>query len=59
METKVACVECGSTSVDAVPHVEDVFQCRDCETFFEDDGFELEYLRKNIERHQVKDMMEQ
>lgn len=50
------CPHCGSTLYEPITGTEAVNFCLDCENYFEDDSFELEYLRHKKSR--VRDLDE-
>lgn len=55
----VECVACGSDNVQPQAGVEDIYRCNDCDEFFEDENFELEFLREHKVKQTVKQMLSQ
>ncbi len=56
--TKVTCTNCGSSKIDGLPGCLDVYQCRDCGEFFEDDAFDLQDVQRDRDRQTAKQMQE-
>lgn len=54
MERKIVCTHCDSTDVDDVPGVDGVFQCRECGEFFDDESFELQFIKTTRENRQAR-----
>lgn len=59
MNNQLVCIHCGSDEVYEIPHAPEVYQCLECNEFFEDDQFILEEIKKHRRRRQEKLMSDQ
>ena len=50
--TDVICPNCDSINTTPFGHVDDLYECLDCDEIFEDDNFTLEEIRKHRLRTQ-------